>query len=241
MTSRLNDKTVLILGGTTGIGLATGLGLAALGANVTVTGRSADKVDAVNAAHGEAIRAVVGDGADASSTETLLTELGTLDHLVIALGGGGAVGPFNAIEEATFRKAFDNKFWPYILSMQTALPYLSDRGSITLVTGAAAQKAVVGMSGLSATNGALEAMVAPIAVEIAPKRINAISPGLISTPYWDQMGEEARDTMYENWGTRVPLERVGTAEEVSEMVIAVLTNTYMTGVVTVCDGGLVAT
>jgi len=111
-------------------------------------------------------------------------------------------------------------------------------GSITWITGAAARAAIPGMSSLAASNGAMHAMVGTLARELAPVRINAVSPGFIDTPYWERaMDAAARARTYESMAQIVPVKRVGQASEIAQAVLLCLSNGFMTGAVIDCDGG----
>jgi NAD(P)-dependent dehydrogenase (short-subunit alcohol dehydrogenase family) len=112
----------------------------------------------------------------------LFAAIGPFDHLVLSLSGGGGGGPFAQLELAHLRRAFDAKFWAYLSTLQAALPTLRADGSATLVTAGSARSAIPATAGLAAINGALEAIIRPLAVELAPRRINAVSPGIIDTP-----------------------------------------------------------
>jgi NAD(P)-dependent dehydrogenase (short-subunit alcohol dehydrogenase family) len=113
-----------------------------------------------------------------------------------------------------------------------------EAGSITWITGAAARAAIPGMSALAASNGALHAMVGPLARELAPVRVNAVSPGFIDTPYWERaMDDAARQRTYEAMAAMVPAQRVGTPQDIASAVMLCVGNGFMTGAVIDCDGG----
>lgn len=117
------------------------------------------------------------------------------------------------------------------------MPALREDGSATLVTAGSARAALAGTSGLAAINGALEAMVRPLAAELAPLRVNAVSPGLIATPWWDGMPADQREAAFAKAAAWLPARRIGTARDVALAVLLVAANTYVTGTVVECDGG----
>jgi NAD(P)-dependent dehydrogenase (short-subunit alcohol dehydrogenase family) len=106
-----------------------------------------------------------------------------------------------------------------------------------LITGAAGRRAIKGTSGLAAVNGALQAIIGPLALEFAPIRVNAVSPGLIATPYWDRMPDDARKAMYERSAASVPVGRVGAPSDVGHAVLFLVSNEFTTGAILDCDGG----
>ncbi|MGO8920775.1 MAG: SDR family oxidoreductase [Stellaceae bacterium] len=233
----LEGRKAVVIGGSSGIGLATADALAKAGAAVAITGRDAGKVAAAAAALGNGVNGHVVDGKDAAAMSAFFAKLGALDHLVVALGGGSAIGPFQQLDEPTMRAGFDNKFWPYLNAVRAGAPHLSRSGSITLVTGAAARRAIKGMSGLAAVNRALHAMIGPLALEYAPIRVNAVSPGLIPTPYWDRMPADARQAMYDRSAASVPVGRVGTPADIAGAVLFLAGSSFTTGAIIDCDGG----
>ena len=119
-----------------------------------------------------------------------------------------------------------------------ALPALAADGSITLVTAGSAQAALPGTAGLAAVNVALEAAVAPLAAELAPRRVNAVSPGVIETGWWDELQEDARQEAFAAFAKRALVRRNGQPEDVAQAIVALVGNGFITGVVLPCDGGL---
>jgi NAD(P)-dependent dehydrogenase (short-subunit alcohol dehydrogenase family) len=233
----LEGRKVAVIGGSSGIGLATADALVRAGAEVAITGRDAGKVAQAAAALGGRVTGHILDGRHVGAVTAFFAHFGSLDHLVVALGGGSAIGPFAQLDEATMRAGFDNKFFPYLNVVRAGASQLSRSGSITLVTGAAARRAMRGMSGLAAVNGALHAMIGPLALEYAPIRVNAVSPGLIDTPYWDRVPAEARRAMYDRSAASVPVGRVGTPEDIARAILFLAASSFTTGAILDCDGG----
>jgi len=228
-------QKIVIAGGTSGIGLATARRLAAEGAVVTVTGRNPEKL---KAAEKEGIQAVNIDSKDRVALDAFFSELGTVDHLVIAAGGSKGMGEFAALSLDELRDGFAEKFWPQLETLQAALPVMAREGSITLITGSASVLKRPGISGLAAINGALELMVPVLSKELKTIRVNAISPGLADTPWWDFLPEEQKPAVFSQWTSGIPAGRVARAEEIADVVVFLVGNAYMTGKVIGCDGGL---
>ena len=118
------------------------------------------------------------------------------------------------------------------------MPTLDPRGSITLVSAGSAQSALPGTAGLAAVNGAIEAAVPPLARELAPRRINAVSPGVIENEWWSEVPEEERGALFADFAEQTPVGRNGNSEDVAQAIGALIENEYITGVVLPCDGGL---
>ena len=159
-----------------------------------------------------------------------------VDHLVLALSAAAGGGPFASLDFAELRRGFDGKFWPQVRILQAALPTLRPDGSVVFVTAVSARAARPGTVGLAAINGALEAMIPPLAVELAPLRVNAISPGIVDSGTWGGMGD-AKDGFLADTAKRNPAGRVGSPAEVSAAALLVLTNPYVTGTTIHVDGG----
>jgi NAD(P)-dependent dehydrogenase (short-subunit alcohol dehydrogenase family) len=134
--------------------------------------------------------------------------------------------------------AFAGKTVPHLRAVALALPTLAADGSVILVTAGSAQSALPGTVVLAAVNGALEAAIRPLAVELAPRRINAVSPGVIETAWWDELSEPPRTETLASFADRAPVGRNGTPEEVGQAIVALIENQFIIGVVLPCDGGL---
>ncbi|MFI7126242.1 SDR family oxidoreductase [Nonomuraea sp. NPDC050153] len=232
---------VVIVGGTSGIGLAAAARLAAGGAEVVVTGRSEERLRSALKQLGDQARGPVsGQAVDARDTEAmraLFERLGAVDHLVVTVTGRGGAGPLGSLTGEAVVGAVRNKLVPHLMTAQAALGALSPEGSITFVTAASAGAALPGISTLAAVNGAIEAAVPGLAVELAPIRVNAVSPGVIDTDWWSEIGDEARAAFLEGTATSLPVRRVGLPEDVAATIEYVVLNSYTTGIVLTVDGG----
>lgn len=234
----LTGTFTAVIGGSTGVGLETARLTAEAGGRVAITGRNRDKLERAKAAIAGDVSIHPFDGRDSDAMAAFFDEIGPLDHLVLTMNTGGGMAPLTELDDARFRMVFDNKFWPYVNAVRHAMTSLTETGSVVLVTGAAARKAVPGATGIAATNGALMAMLGPLTLELAPRRINAVSPGVIDTPYWETVTEDRRDALFEMAANQLPVGRVGTPEEVAEAVLFAMTNRFTTGAIIDCDGGV---
>ncbi|MFB7663523.1 SDR family oxidoreductase [Kitasatospora sp. NPDC056138] len=235
----LDGQYAVVVGGSSGVGEATAALLAADGAEVLIAGRDEGRLEAALGRIGGKSSGRRLDGSDPEQVRAFFAALDReLDHLVLALSGGGGSGPISALHPDELAAGFDGKFWPFVHILQAALTRLRPDGSVTFVTAASARAAFPGTAGLAAINGALAAMVPPLAVELAPLRVNAVSPGVIDTPWWDQVPTERRAELFEGLAATTPVGRVGRAEDVAEVIRLLVGNTFMTGTVIDCTGGV---
>ena len=229
-------QKIVIMGGSSGIGLATAKRLAESGCRVTVTGRDAAKLDAVRR-DVPGIDTAAMDARDRVALAEFFQDIGAFDHLVLALSGGLGGGPFAGLDLAALRGAFEGKFWAQVTTAQIALKTIRRDGSITFVTAASARKALPGTAGLGAINGALNTLVPTLAVELKPLRVNAVSPGVIETPWWDKFPEAQRKAAFAQAAASAPVGRTGRAEDVADAIAFVIGNGFVTGNIVDCDGG----
>jgi NAD(P)-dependent dehydrogenase (short-subunit alcohol dehydrogenase family) len=180
------------------------------------------------------------DATDASSIRGFLSEAGTIDHLIFT-AGGAALGPLVEASMTDLLAFFDGKFWGGVRLVMLALAEdrLSQDGSIVLFSGASARNGSPGFAAGAALNAAVESLVRSLAVELAPIRVNGVSPGLIDTPVWDELTDVTREMVTE--GARaLPVPRLGRPKEVAQAVALLLENRFMTGTVLLVDGGFVS-
>ncbi|MGN7885443.1 SDR family oxidoreductase [Dyadobacter endophyticus] len=234
-TSQFQNKKVIVAGGTSGIGLVTAQLFANAGAAVTVTGRNAEKL---KSSQQSGLNAAQVDSSDTGSLEAFFKSHGTTDHLVIALGGGKGLGNFADLSLQDLREGFEQKYWAHLATIKAALPYMGPNGSITLVTAITSSAKMPGTSGIGAMNGALEIMVPILAKEFEQLRINAVSPGVVDTLWWDFLTLETKQETFDYYASQIPVGRIAQPGDVASVVLFLAGNGYMTGKVIGCDGGL---
>jgi NAD(P)-dependent dehydrogenase (short-subunit alcohol dehydrogenase family) len=228
----VTGKKAVIFGGTSGIGLATAKRLVALGAEVIAISRNPDKAGDVPAG----ITLKKCDVLDRNALQGLLKECAPYDILVsAATGGSRAIGPFLEMDMDGYKASFD-KLWGYANVVRFGAEHLSNDGSIVLVSGAPARKTRPGQAAIGSVGGAVEALVRAITPEIAPKRINVVSPGMIDTPMVAAQGDE-RSAFYAKATAGNIIPRAGTADEVAHGIIFMIQNDFVTGTTIDVDGG----
>ncbi|MFJ8826296.1 SDR family oxidoreductase [Streptomyces sp. NPDC102467] len=236
-TTSTTPTHTVVMGGSSGIGEATAALFAQGGAEVTITGRDRAKLDEAAARIGGKTSTYRMDATDQADIDAFFATTAPIDHLVIAVSGAAGSGPFAGLDLAELAHGFDAKFWPQLRILQASLDHLTEHASVTFITAASARAAFPGTSGLAAINGALESMVPPLAVELAPRRINAVSPGVIDTPWWDRVPAEQREQLFAGIAATTPVGRVGTPEDVAAAINSLATNGFITGLVLDCTGG----
>jgi NAD(P)-dependent dehydrogenase (short-subunit alcohol dehydrogenase family) len=215
----------VFVGGSSGIGLAAARRAVAAGWDVVVASRDPSRAEL------DAEKVTL-DVTDRDAVQALFRRLGPIDHLVsstVARAGGAA----RELDLDLARLAFETKLWGPLAAIQAA----DVRESIVLCSGVAASTPMRGGAATAAVNGAVEALVRTLAVELAPVRVNAVSPGIIDTPTWAGMPEEQRQALFSRLADGLPTGRVGRADDVADGIWHLLTNGFVTGSVLHVDGG----
>ena len=228
----INGKKAIVFGGTSGIGLSATQMLSDKGAHVIALSRNPDKLKTVP----KNVTTKKMNVLDRDALEKFFQEVGEYDILVnSATGGTRAVGPFLSMDLDGYRASFD-KLWGYTNVVRYGTKFLKDNGNIVLVSGSPARKCRPGQIAISSVGGAVEAFARGIAPEIAPKRINIVSPGIIDTPMSPLQGKE-REDYYKNTTNNNLIPRAGTPDEVATGIIFAIENEFITGTTIDIDGG----
>jgi len=233
MDKKLDNQAVVVIGGTSGMGLSIAKLAIESGASVAIASRSAEKVGAL--AHTLGCAGHVIDTSDESSVQEFFHSVGMIDHLVIP-GSSVRTGTLRdsplADGEFTFRSKF---FGPYLCAKHARI---KPTGSITLFSGILSRRPGLNDAVLAGVNAAVEAMGRALARDLAPVRVNTISPGMTrGTGAYLSMPEEAREGMYSSIAARLPVGRVGTGEDIAAAAVMLMTNGFITGVTLDVDGG----
>ena len=230
------QEHVVIVGGSSGMGHALAAELVAQGSEVTIAGRSLGKLDAVRRELG--VRTVAMDIGIEADIERLFAATGTVSHIVTtAADVGGAYQPIREYDVDAARSAVDSKLLGPLLLAKHGAPVLEPGGSIVFTSGIAAYRPGPRASLLAALNGALASLAAALAVELAPLRVNVVSPGWVDTPIWQDVAGDAAPETLAAMAARLPVGRIGRTQDIAAAIIALLRNGFITGTVLHADGG----
>ena len=234
MALSLAGSTVLLIG--RGSGIAQGIAVAAAdaGATVVVAGRHPDQLR--ESYPGDRFRVEEVDLTDETSIQELAARMGSLDHLV-STASSRARGALRELDRDAIRLSFDTKVIGPVLLAKHFVDRFTPGGSFTFFSGVAAFKPAIGYLGVAITNGAADFLGRSLAIEMAPVRVNAISPGVIDTGIWDSLGDEGKAEYFEHFRTHNPARRIGTVDDIAEAVLFAMTNEFLTGTTLRVDGG----
>ncbi|MGO9120853.1 MAG: SDR family oxidoreductase [Desulfomonilaceae bacterium] len=226
-----------IVGGSSGIGLAGAKAVADHGAHVIIIGRSEKKL---RAALEQITGKIEGHALDFTVEENVsrfFGKLGSLDHLVVTAGGNVLPASFVEAETSLAPSVLEGKFWVQYNTAKHGAKYINPGGSIILFSGLFSRKPSKGFVALAANNGAIESLGRALAVELAPIRVNVISPGLVDTPIYHTMPAEQRNSMFAGVAKSLPVGRIGMPEDIAEAMLYLMQNGYTTGSVIDVEGG----
>jgi NAD(P)-dependent dehydrogenase (short-subunit alcohol dehydrogenase family) len=232
----MQGKHIVIVGGSAGIGLALAARLVSMGAQVTITGRNPERLAEARAALGGAVDTATFDVADEAAVAAFFTGVRPIDHLAILAGDliGGRVTDTRA---DLVRAAMDVRFWGSYHAAHHGAPHMNAGGSITLTAGAAAWRPIIGEAVAGASCGAVESFGRSLAVELAPLRVNTVTPGYVATDLLRYVIGDSYDEVIADFGPRLPVGRIGRPEEVADAFVFLMGNGYMTGATLNVDGG----
>lgn len=228
----LKGKKVVVVGGSSGIGLATAAMAVSEGAEVIVASRTAERLDAAAKKIGAA--AISADVTSDQSVSELFRRSGAVDHVVVT-AAQLKTGPFKSVAMEDVRATMESKFWGAWRVARSA--EIRPGGSLTLVTGFLSVRPRPNSAIVGSANGALESLARALALELAPVRVNAVSPGVIDTPIRAAMPEEARRDMLAKTAAGLPVGRVGQGEDIARQILAFMANGFATGSIVYIDGG----
>jgi NAD(P)-dependent dehydrogenase (short-subunit alcohol dehydrogenase family) len=235
----LENKRVVVVGGSSGIGLAVAELSATHAAEVVIASSKEAKVRQATSAIGGKTQGEVVDVSDERSVETFFTRLGAFDHLVFTAGDSLQLDELASTNLQQARHAFELRYWAALAAVKYASPHIRKDGSIVLTTGVAGQRPHKGWTVAASVCGTIEALTRALAVELAPIRVNAVCPGVVRTNLWQSMNADAREQLYESVGKSLLVGRVGEACEIARAYLFLMQQGYATGQTVVLDGGAV--
>ena len=233
MTS-IENKCVLVVGGSSGIGYAVADQAAAAGAKVTIASRSQAKLADAAQKLGRGVAFQVLDTGDTNAVESFFEKQEAWDHVVIS-AAQTASGPVRKLSLEDAGKAMDSKFWGAYRIARAAK--FTERGSLTFISGFLSERPSANSVLQGAINAALESLARGLALELSPVRVNTVSPGMIDTPLWSKMDDGARQSLFDRIAQSVPAKVMGQPEDVANAVIFLLTTPFATGSTVRVDGG----
>jgi NAD(P)-dependent dehydrogenase (short-subunit alcohol dehydrogenase family) len=233
----LNGKRIILLGGSSGIGLATAQAAAKEGAQIVIASSRQASLDKALAALPAGTTGHALDLADEAQIRSLFETLGAFDHLVFTAGENLRLGNLADTDIAQAQRFWKVRYWGAFMAAKYGSPHIRPGGSITFTSGLAGQRPHPGWSVASSICGAMEGLTRALAVELAPIRVNAVSPGVVKTPLWDSMNVADRDALYRQMDEALLVGHAGESDEIAQAYIYLMRQTYGTGHVLLADGG----
>ncbi|MET0637712.1 MAG: SDR family oxidoreductase [Chitinophagaceae bacterium] len=233
----LKGKRVILLGGSSGIGLATARTAASEGANVVIVSGNQARIDKALAGLPAGSEGYSVDLSKEENIKNFFGKTGRFDHLVYSAGENLNLKPIHATELSQARDFFTLRFWGAFAAVKYGSPLINTGGSINLTSGTASARPGVGWSAASALCGAMEGFVRAMAVELAPIRVNCVVPGLIRTPLWSNVSEADLEQRFKTVAETLPVKRIGEPEDVADGFVYLMKQQYGTGQALLIDGG----
>jgi NAD(P)-dependent dehydrogenase (short-subunit alcohol dehydrogenase family) len=236
----LTDRKIVVIGGGSGMGLEVARKASQEGAQVVIAGRSVQRLrDAAKEIGETRVEAIVCDIGDQTQVAHLFGRIGELDHLVVT-AADLPYGPIQELTESDLMRAVRSKFLGLVFVAQQAASRIRPSGSITFTSGIASRRPMRGGATAAAINGAVEGLGRALAIELAPLRVNVLSPGWTDTPIWGALSAittERKAELFSQMAAKLPVQRIGDASEMADAILFLMKNQFMTGTVVNVDGG----
>ena len=235
----LENKRVVVLGGSSGIGFAVAELAAAQGAKAVIASSNAERVQKAIESLGGDVQGHVVDVSDERAVETFFAKLGPFDHLVYSAGDSLYLHELATTDLVQARRVFELRYWSALAAVKYGSSHIRQGGSVVLTTGVAGQRPHKGWVIAASVCGTIEALTRALAVELAPIRVNAVSPGVVRTNLWQNMNAAEREHLYESVGKSLPVGRVGEPHDIAQAYLFLMQEGFITGQTIVVDGGTV--
>lgn len=234
----LQHQRVLIIGGTSGIGLAVATAVAERGGTPIVVSRAQSSVDRALGALPAGAQGATVDLTDTAAIEQLAEDIGSVDHLVYTAGEPLEAVPLTSLTPAVISRFYQTRFIGACSTVRVFGPRLPATGSITLTSGSASEQPEFGALPVSLC-GATNALTTALAVELAPVRVNAVAPGVVRSPLWRNLDGADREAMFSSTAEQTPLGRIGDVDDAAQAYLYCIEQKFSTGAVIKVDGGSV--
>jgi NAD(P)-dependent dehydrogenase (short-subunit alcohol dehydrogenase family) len=237
VSDSLRGQKVVIVGGTSGMGLGAARAAAEAGAEVVIAGRRPEAARPTGDSEKDRFAHAVVDITDEASIRQLFDRVGDLDHLMVTATPPAKDGPFLRQDLSAAQAIMNGKFFGSWACARHAAPRMRAGGSITFVTGGAAIRPRAGMAMVTATFAALETLSQALALELGPLRVNTLRPGVIDSDMWSFLDEAGRQKLRQTVRETFPARRIGTVDDIGHAAVFLMTNPYVTGAVLEISGG----
>lgn len=237
----LTDQRVVIIGGSSGMGLATAHAAADAGAVVTIASSNKERLNAALAGLPGGCDGVVVDARSEADIAALFDHVGELDHVVYTAADPAGQRALEDLSLDEARRQQDVRFWGVVAAAKHAAACIRPGGSIVLTSGTIGVRPTPGSALAAAGAGAIEGLARGLAVELAPIRVNAVRPGAVRTPMWDGIPEPQRAALFTALAGRMLTNAVGEAQQIAATHLYLMENRFVTGTVLTIDGGFTLT
>ncbi|MFJ6738387.1 SDR family oxidoreductase [Streptomyces sp. NPDC091279] len=235
----LSGRHIVIIGGSSGMGLATARAAAAAGAAVTIASSDQGRLTGALAQLPDACDGAVVDTRDEAGVAALFDRVGELDHVVYTAGDTVRPQPLADLPLDAARELFEVRFWGAVATVKHAARRIRPGGSIVLTSGTVAVRPTPGTALAAGAAAATEGLTRGLAAELAPVRVNAVRPGAIRTPLWDPVPEPQRATLFATLADRTLTHSIGEADQIAAAHLYLMENRFVTGTVLTVDGGAI--
>lgn len=236
ITKKMKDKTIIVVGGSSGIGLSVANLAYELEANVTLTSRDLNKAISVAASIGSTVKGLSLDVDDENSVAALFKTFDNIDHIYIAAGSTklGSVTD-GSLEESML--SFNTRLLGSLRVVKASVEKISASGSITFTGGVSTDRPITGAWVAGLGTASAEQLAKVLVMEFPTIRFNAISPGYTDTPMWDGIMGENKSEILAKVAEKIPVKKIAMPEEVASAVLFLMSNASITGEVIHIDGG----